>query len=104
MLTGKLQEKTVESAIGDPGIIQTSIPNMQKTQNHYQRGSIFGTSASYTLVPCSTEMPAYFPLWLKQRLILPKIKFLVQKITTCLVHFSPNKNLFNYKIECRILM
>jgi hypothetical protein len=91
MLTGKMQDKTVESTISDPGVIQTSIPTMQKTQNHYQSGSIVGTSASYTLVPCCTEMPAYFQLWLKQRLILPKIKFLVQKITTCFVHFSRNK-------------
>jgi hypothetical protein len=97
-----MQGKTVESAIGDPGGIQTRDLTMQNTQNHYQRGSIVGTPASYSLVPCPTEMPAYFPLWLKQRLILPKIKFLLQKITTCVVHVSQKKKLFNYKIECQM--
>ena len=97
-----MQGKTVESGIGAPGGIQTSDLTVQKTQNHYQRGSIFGTPASYSLVPCSTEMPAYFSQWLKQGLILLKIKFLVQKITTCVVHVSPNKKLFNYKTECEM--
>jgi len=34
MLTGQKARKTVESAIGDPGGIQTSGLTMQKTQNH----------------------------------------------------------------------
>ena len=39
----KIQEKTVESAIGDVGGNQTSDLAVQKTQNHYQCSSIVGT-------------------------------------------------------------
>jgi hypothetical protein len=75
-----MQESTLEFAVSDPGRIQTRDLTMQKTQNHYQRSSIVGTPTSHSLATYATEIPAYFELWLKQLLILRKIKFLLQKI------------------------
>jgi hypothetical protein len=93
-----------ESAIDDPGGIQTSDLTIQKIQNYYQRGSIVGNPASYSLVPCTTETSAYFPLWLKQRLILPQNKISHTKDPSCVVHISSNKKLFKHKTECQVMM
>jgi hypothetical protein len=102
-LTGQnTRKRTLEFAVSDPRRIQTRDLSMQKTQNHYQRSSIVGTPASYSLAPYTTEIPGYFALWLKQCLILPDIKFIVQKITTGVVQLSPKKKLFSYKTECQM--